>query len=252
MVYVSNTMCYTPLTLKVHDSYRLVPCGRCLLCYASRRQQWFLRLKEEYKNACASYFVTLTYDDDSVVDEVTRKTIKLFHKRLRKLCLKYRHYTVGEYGSVSGRAHYHSLLFFPVNCSHSDLIIALEKAWTCGHVRASVCTDARINYTCKYVLKVGDKKGVMTCSQGIGKSFLTPAREAYYAGRKVDSYIAPGGSVRKLPRYYVNKIFVDRGLGYDHVFTPEYDCPDDYHAYKKEQEQRLLKIKKTIGYNEHF
>lgn len=62
--------CLSPITIKKTQTkgngYMTVPCGKCYPCLARKRTEWSFRLSQELKTAKSAYFVTMTYDDDSV------------------------------------------------------------------------------------------------------------------------------------------------------------------------------------------
>lgn len=126
-----------------------VGCGRCPPCRARKIDEWAFRLCQEEKRSLNAYFLTLTYNEESVPisdnkfmtllkKEVTTKylydysvepprryrnpdfnhkyikrDLPSFFKRLRKtqpdVPIKY--YAVGEYGSQTKRPHYHMILY---------------------------------------------------------------------------------------------------------------------------------------------
>ena len=131
-------MCLTPIYLKkekiiqkLKDSYHMqqVPCGRCIECLKLRVNSWYVRINEELKISSSAYFVTLTYEHEPITPDgeptLDYRDIQLFMKRLRK-CQdeKIRYFIVGEYGSKTGRPHYHALLF---NIKNIDDV---TKCWT--------------------------------------------------------------------------------------------------------------------------
>lgn len=107
-----------------------LPCGQCAYCRMQRAKEWAIRCSHEAEMYPNNYFVTLTYDDvfvprgnfldrdgevkdtSLVPDHATK-----FVKRLRSECeRKFDHqgirvFYAGEYGELSGRPHYHLLLF---------------------------------------------------------------------------------------------------------------------------------------------
>lgn len=91
------------------------PCGQCMPCRITRRQEWTLRLLlESYSNAY-NYFITLTYDaknlqSPSLQKDHLQKWLKRVRKRLKK---PVKYYAVGEYGGRDGRPHWHILMFTP-------------------------------------------------------------------------------------------------------------------------------------------
>jgi hypothetical protein len=69
----------------------------------------------EYREHPFSYFVTLTYNDESLPDNksLDKRDAQLWLKRFRKLYPSgtIRYFLVGEYGEKTMRPHYHAVLF---------------------------------------------------------------------------------------------------------------------------------------------
>lgn len=240
-------MCITPINLKketytqkLRDSYHMqqVPCGRCIECIKLRVNSWYVRLKNEQKNATSSYFITLTYDTDSipidpingyetlrysdlqkyfkdirnsyrirVKDEKTNRT-RWDYSQVPKL----RYFAVGEYGSQTNRPHYHIIGF---NFKIEDI-----QRWKYGHVHVGKVEDKSIYYTLKYALKRAGKihkrdaddtrvieKALM--SQGLGKDLLTPEMIKYYKDDPSRPITMLGDKKLPLPRYYRDKLFTE-------------------------------------------
>lgn len=65
-----------------------------------------------------------------------------------------RRYATAEYGTFSHRAHYHALLFFPINLHKRDVEILIRSCWHYGNSNvADDCRDAAINYVAKHQVK---------------------------------------------------------------------------------------------------
>lgn len=170
------------------------PCGRCPACLARRASGWSFRLMQEDKRSVSSYFITLTYDTDSVpitkngFMELSMDDVQKFYKRLRKQhasvyehsdtdasmfrpAIKY--YTVGEYGGRFKRPHYHAILFnadLELMFEKKDIMVleytdydgkahVLCKQWMrdgkpIGFVSIGKVTGASIGYTLKYMCKM--------------------------------------------------------------------------------------------------
>ena len=166
-----------------------VPCGRCVECMKLRVNSWYVRINEELKVSSSAYFVTLTYEHEPCTPEgeptLDYRDIQLFMKRLRKCQIeKIRYFIVGEYGSKTGRPHYHALLF---NIKNIDDV---QKCWTLGFTHIGKVQDESIFYTLKYSLKRAVKwkkrqeydplpeKALV--SHKLGLSFLTQKMIDYY------------------------------------------------------------------------
>lgn len=90
------------------------PCGQCMPCRITRRQEWTFRIMLECRMTPVTYFVTLTYDNEHLPDEgVKRKDLRNFIRRLRESNedAEFRYFGVGEYGDKTKRPHYHVLIF---------------------------------------------------------------------------------------------------------------------------------------------
>ena len=140
---------------KYKEIVQRVPCGRCVECRLARSREWALRiLLEEKYCPGASWFVTLTYDDDHLPELSPRVCsdtgvviwqhalvpdhLTLFLKRLRsrlvdrglqryyfldlgeeKYQIGLRYFACGEFGEKSLRPHYHLCL---LNCDLPDVV----------------------------------------------------------------------------------------------------------------------------------
>ena len=97
----------------------LIPCNHCVGCCSDISRSWMHRMVLENEVSKCSYFLTLTYDDDHMPKnhQLDPKHLQKFIKDLRnyfKNVFDYdgiRYYAVGEYGSKSGRCHYHALMY---------------------------------------------------------------------------------------------------------------------------------------------
>lgn len=127
-------------------------CGQCKPCRINRRRVWVARILLESLQHAQALFVTLTFKPECYPKNgsVDRRDIQLFMKKLRRSVepMPIRYYAVGEYGEVSGRAHYHVLLFSG-GLSHRTI----EKAWDKGLIHVGVVTEKSAGYTVGYLMK---------------------------------------------------------------------------------------------------
>lgn len=180
-------MCVTPKTVKdANNVYHTVPCSKCPVCAARRASAWSFRLMQEESVSLSAYFITLTYDTDSV--PITKKKrmalcprhLQLFFKRVRRSAdrakrlssstevfkpIKY--YAVGEYGGRTRRPHYHAIVFnarLKDMVSESDELVLKHtqfdgktpvsiKQWKFGHATFGQVNEASVGYTLKYISK---------------------------------------------------------------------------------------------------
>lgn len=131
-------------------------CGKCISCKNRRRRLWASRIMLEGLTNAASYFITLTYDQDHLpVDgSLVPQHTQLFLKKLRrKVASRIRYFLVGEYGDQSNRPHYHAALFY------SDYIPILEvgehvkESWSLGFTLVGDLTPQSSAYIAGYVTK---------------------------------------------------------------------------------------------------
>lgn len=95
----------------------------------------------------------LTYDDEHLPEDykVHKKDVQDFLKRLRHE-IKFRYFIASEYGSKSGRPHYHCIFFLEETPTLSMLRKVRDK-WQKGDVHFMSTTLASINYSTKYCTK---------------------------------------------------------------------------------------------------
>ena len=143
------------------------PCGQCGNCRQSIKTEWLSRLTLEWKDAITAYFVTLTYNADTLpfdskgqpsldYDDIDKFNMRMRNYIRRKVKNKlpedreYKYFIVGEYGTKTFRPHYHGILF---NVPQ-EAIDKLPRIWKAGHITASrLDSESAIKYTCKYAFK---------------------------------------------------------------------------------------------------
>lgn len=158
-----------------------IPCGKCMACRINKASEWATRImleaKVHPKDTC--FFVTLTYCDDELVyvddvDGSTRPTLvpqhlTKFMKDLRRYYEYHycwtgiRFFSVGEYGSLYLRPHFHVILFgFPlfdkkIFCiRHKQPVYhvpVLDKVWGKGFVECTPLTYESAAYVARYTQK---------------------------------------------------------------------------------------------------
>lgn len=109
-----------------------VPCGKCVLCREHKSMEWVSRaMCETQTSSSYAYFITLTYNDlHCPTNGVRKRAVQLFMKRLRVNISRHvgesvniRFYLCSEYGSKSGRPHYHAILW---NVPYLDSSMAIH------------------------------------------------------------------------------------------------------------------------------
>lgn len=164
-----------------------------------------------------SYFVTLTYDNDSLIyadDEpcLYKRHLQLHFKKLRKhlesKSIKY--YAVGEYGDNGNRPHYHYLVFYRGRYDRFKLMQFIKESWDFGFTKVLPISGAQ-GYVTKYVLKFDKRdhlvKPFSLISHGLGIDYLSDSVVKYHLDNLMPYAVKPGGYKLSLPRYYKDKIF---------------------------------------------
>ena len=278
--------CPSPISLpdpkKGSKAQRItVPCGKCGACKANRRSDWTFRLKQELKIARNGWFITLTYDEENLpftedgLPTLDKRHWQNFVKKLRKRIRKvwpeesFRYYTVGEYGTKTGRPHYHTIGYnIPLN-----VLSKLSDIWGLGHVYIGDVEDASLHYVTKFHVNTNNQDIIdeqtgevferveefATMSRGNGKVLDDGTDHKYrygighnYVKDNADwhqdneyHYVNNNGFKQRLPQYYRDKIF-DPVTRQAHLIRiqPELDK-----NYRKEIERlKRLKIENPESY----
>lgn len=165
----------------------LIPagCTKCLPCRIQKRKEWSDRITlERQSHSCAS-FVTLTYRDEELHDafadwdasrplvpNLEPKHLQQWLKRIRRSVGSsngLRFYAVGEYGSETGRPHYHIALFGFPPCSnvgsrcgpmykdrissYCDPCKMVAQTWGKGNIDVGELNEQSASYVAGYVTK---------------------------------------------------------------------------------------------------
>lgn len=259
--------CDHPITLKSED---VVPCGYCPPCLQLKRMDWAFRLNEEQLNSYSSHFLTLTYADKTNTDDLVKEDLQKFTKRLRTFhdraydgLVPLRYYSVGEYGELLGRPHYHSVMFNMI----PEAVDKLQDIWGHGHVHVGDVTPASIMYVCGYVITRHNHPGreppfaMMSKKPGLGAGYLHQDVINYHKHGKVD-FVSRHGIKSHMARYYRERIFddVDRKAlrskqlveleaAYDRSIEQLRDSHSNPYAYYEERRRFASEqIGKRIGY----
>lgn len=211
-------------------------CGQCIGCKLMKSQEWAIRCVHESQMHLANSFLTLTYNDDNLLDNgsLHKPHLQKFFKRLRKfLDIPLRYYACGEYGDTTKRAHYHVCLFgadFTEDRilweSHEGInqyvSPTLEKIWGMGHARIGELNFQTAAYCARYTMKkrfggMGGKAvsideatgeltelqqpfAIMSLRPAIGRSWIEKYHGDIYNIRK--DYVYLNGNKYRPPKYY--------------------------------------------------
>lgn len=124
------------------------PCGQCSNCRINQRRAWQARLLLEAASHENSAFLTLTLRDAGTPRFLRRSDVHEFTRSLRQF-YQLRYFCAAEYGSRTGRAHYHIHVF----TDKPLLPRNIADAWPFGHVDIGECEPASLDYTLGYLLK---------------------------------------------------------------------------------------------------
>ena len=215
-----------------------VPCGQCVGCRLERSRQWAIRCTHESKCWSDNMFLTLTYNDDKLPGpSLVKEHFQLFMKRYRKsLSSNIKFFHCGEYGTKSGRPHYHALIFghrfddlkLHQKTDHGPLFTSetLEHHWRdveddkpLGFCTIGQVTFESAAYTARYVMKkqLGkdaedyySSRGIIpeycTQSNGIGEAWFHKHYKDWY---RDDFIVVEGRPCGRPPRYY-DKLLAER------------------------------------------
>ena len=211
-------LCISPLTIprpngSGNKDVITVPCGKCISCLQKKRNEWYVRLKIEYKNYSSAYFVTLTYMDPGLkynaegMPVIDKRDCQLFMKKLRKTQKEeIKYFLVGEYGTITNRPHYHAIIF-NLQGNQDTVHINLLKSWIHGLVHIGHVTDASIKYCTKYIIHETALKSFRLMSKGLGKSYVTKNKKWHTADFRRNYFPLQDGKKTALPRYLKDKIY---------------------------------------------
>lgn len=217
---------------------RRVPCGRCAACYQNRRSEWTTRLRLEHRYSSSAWFVTLTYDEDSLpfssegAPTLVKKDVQDFIKRLRiRSSDNIRYYAVGEYGTQTLRPHYH-LVIFNLSGSKSEVQERVASKWSFGLIHVGNVTPSSISYVAGYCLQLSHYPegslrpfSLMSRKPGIGAQFVERFAD-YYDGNTHSDVIFNESDRKPMPRYFRKKYKELDVLLYRAPFTDRFSSPD--------------------------
>lgn len=251
-----KTLCWSKNKYSKEYAPFQIPCGKCISCRLESARQTAIRCVHEAQMHDDNIFLTLTYNNENLGTNVLDYThFQTFIKDLRNNIyqelldsmfphlvqseqrriwnqlpkerrnelygkIKIGVFAVGEYGTKSGRAHWHALIFNyrpkdsrPKYTSergdrvyHSE---SLEKIWSRGITEYGAVTFESAGYCARYSSKKlshgpdgshqREPISRRSCRQAIGKSWI----EKYHNDVFNNGFIVlPGGQKSSIPRYY--------------------------------------------------
>lgn len=193
-----------------------LPCGTCPACLKVRKRQWSVRCQFEALEYEQNCFITLTYDEKHCPKKLIKRDKDLFIKSLRNKGFKFRYFGCGEYGSITGRPHYHLILFgwMPPDCKPSHKSDSgywqytskiISDSWKKGLCTVADFSPETAGYVAGYVEKklLDDKNDsfiFMSNRPGIGREWIESHLGKVYS---YDSLVVKFGShIMSVPRYF--------------------------------------------------
>lgn len=167
-----------PLTGSIYPMFIAVPCGKCVFCRDKKAKEWAFRaVCENTVSTSRPLFLTLTYNPRHLPPcGVFKEELQLFLKRLRIRLTRrgvdhnIRYFACSEYGSKSGRPHYHMIIWnYPDADNLHATLKEIESAWSVptgeynsdgspvtdslGFCYVVPCQQGAISYVMKYMRK---------------------------------------------------------------------------------------------------
>lgn len=213
-------------------------CGKCIWCRRKRINSWFIRSLceiEMFNSKQFLYFITLTFSDKYLdvdgYNQLQLSHVQKYIKRVRtNFGWKFKYIAVGEYGSKSGRRHYH-LLLYGIPFIDKYTRIKLAKCWKYGFSYIKLSDPNSIYYVLKYSFKnvlgldnsyysqLGFNVPFFTCSKGFGLD--------YYNKNKLDilrnGYIKYRNRKYCIPRYFRKLMVFKDEIIHNSYFFDNYD-----------------------------
>lgn len=239
MLCVNPRKLPNPAKTGVQDAYIQVSCGKCYACLSNRRQSWLFRLQNESMNSVASFFCSLTIDDDHIRDhEVHKEDLQKLFKKLRHK-EDFTYYAIGEYGTTTFRPHYHVCFFFksfPSDYTVDDFHQLLLSMYDLGMISVSRVTYRRLNYILHYHTRPKEPiKGKFTFqlfSKRLGLDFLTDDVIHYLESTHNTVINDYNGRKYVIPRYYRKKL-IEQGYNLDPPSPRVYSSDNWLKRYNK-------------------
>lgn len=141
-------------------------CGSCIACKINEKRKWTSRILLETLATKHAAWVTLTFDEKNVPDQLSKEHVRKYMRLLRKQNPgnNYRYFASGELGDRFGRPHYHLIIWnhqprFNMDSKTGRVFDpVIEKAWPYGgtmteDLMLSNSLEKRAAYIAGYVVK---------------------------------------------------------------------------------------------------
>lgn len=267
-----------------------LPCGKCPECCKDYYTMWATRGSRELVRWESTLFVTMTYSSEELVamngdkcDEVAASLYKPhvqdFLKRLKKRMGSTKENPIrqiycGEYGTRTGRPHYHAILFnvdfgdkkkFRTTDRGDQVFTSetLTALWGHGHVEFGFAQPGSIAYLFKYVLKKKSRKEKKTpliverdgVTVEVAHEFIEASRNPGIGAHMRESnsikkgFLYVDGVKRKLPKYYMEHLRKNDPETFDKLANMKFDFmktqPKESRLRKEQKEKAQKKLTDT-------
>lgn len=199
------------LTLTYDPTYAPVTDNGFLTLSKRDVQTFFKRLRNE--NCSCAYAASRKGFYKRKQKKSIFSKVKVGYQTPKCTCPKIRYYAVGEYGTNTGRPHYHIILF-------NAQLTACRKAWYMGQIHQGTVTRNSIGYTLKYISKdavhpdrynsFDDRIPQFSLmSKGLGGSYLKPRQIEFHRADLYNRlYVRHSEGYKvSIPRYYKDRIY---------------------------------------------
>lgn len=163
----------------------------------------------EKQATTATWFATITYDDDFYPGHLDKDEFKKFLKSIRTKYKDSTYMAIGEYGPTTDRAHYHVIIWNTTN-DHMLIIRDMEKSWQYkGTVKVDLCNGNRIGYLAAHQYNrlhnpIPEYPPFRLVSKGIGKT-LKPELLSYVQEQMPTALRDDFNLLHPLPQYVLEK-----------------------------------------------
>ncbi|AXH77214.1 MAG: replication initiator protein [Microviridae sp.] len=260
-----------------------LPCGKCPECCKDYYTMWATRGSRELARWDTSLFITLTYNEENLPDDnsLDKKHVQDFIKRVKKefhssKANPIRQTYCGEYGSTTGRPHYHVILY---NCDFTDrkphytsnaghqvfTSKKLTDLWGKGNAEFGFATPASIAYLYKYILKKKSRKEKLAgpllietpdgVTHEVAHEFIESSRNPGIGAHLRESesikkgFLSVNGVRTKLPKYYLNWLKENEPNVFAKIQDKKFDFmsnrPKETSLRKKQKEDAQKKLTDT-------
>lgn len=243
----------------------LLPCGHCLACISRRKKEWSVRCALEALDHEKNCFVTLTYDDNHLVNSFgeLKKDLLRFIKAIRNAGYQVRYFGCGERGERKKRLHGHIILFgyFPDDIKsyalsqknvHQFESPFLTKLWNKGIVTVEHFSPYAASYVAGYVLKKMTDK-----DESFHFQSTRPGIGAYYALRNMESIYDEGKLILNfgshlfaVPRYF-DKLAVALDMDLSDIKATRQEACNAF-IFQKMRERGLTNSDQSLLYDEQL